>query len=145
VLIPVGRPVWLVMAAGLAEGQSAGLVYLDASRASSGSMSRTIAQTAAIRASRPEESALLRSASSWSMASATRRIADSSIEHTVEDYQVGGACKHASVSPVIHRPRRPACGQKLWITGRGNPREVFLPHSRWITFPLLIRSYPAVG
>src|SRR5260370_35510314 len=104
-------------------------------------MSRTIAQTAAIRASRSEESALLRSASSWSMASATRRRANSSIEHTVEDYQVGGAREHASLSPVIHRSRRPACGQRLWITEREIPGEVFLPPSRRITFPLLIGLY----
>ena len=78
--------------------------YLDASRASSGSISRTIAQTAAIRAARAAESALLRSASSWSMASATRRRADSSIEHTVEDYQVDGACGRAYESLVIHSP-----------------------------------------
>jgi len=63
---------------------------LDVSRASSGSISRTMAQTAAIRASRAAASALLRSASSWSMASARRRNADPSIEHTIEDYQVGG-------------------------------------------------------
>jgi len=63
---------------------SGGLPYLDASRASSGSISRTMAQTAAMRAARAAESALLRSASSWSMASATRRRADSSIEHTIE-------------------------------------------------------------
>jgi hypothetical protein len=104
-------------------------------------MSRTIAQTAAIRASRPEESALLRSASSWSMASATRRRADSSIEHTVEDYQVDGACGRAFVSPVIHRSSRLACGQRLWITDREIPVKVFLPHSRWIRFPLLTRAY----
>ena len=77
---------------------------MDASRASSGSISRTIAQTAAICAVRAAESALLRSASSWSMASATRRRADSSIEHTSEDYQVGGVCEGTSQSSVIHRP-----------------------------------------
>ena len=95
---------------GPVEGHSAGLAYPAASRASSGSISRTIAQTAAIRASRSEESALLRSLSSRSMASAKRRRANSSIEHTVEDYQVGGACEHAYVSPVIHRRRPPTCG-----------------------------------
>src|SRR6202042_3348864 len=70
--------------------QLGGFAYLDVSRASSGSISRTMAQTAAIRASRAAASALLRSASSWSMASARRRNADPSIEHTIEDYQVGG-------------------------------------------------------
>src|SRR5260370_20832485 len=75
----------------------------EASRASAGSMTPTIVQISAIRASRPAESALLRSASSWSIASATRRRADSSIEHTVEDYQVGGAREPASASRVIHR------------------------------------------
>ena len=80
-----------------------GSAYRDASRASSGSISRTIAQTAAIRAARAAESALLRSASSWSMASATRRRADSSIEHTVEDYQVGDVFGGTYQSPVIHR------------------------------------------
>src|SRR5579864_8035645 len=91
--------------------QRAESVYRETSRASVGSMSPTIAQISAIRASRSAESALLRSASSWSIASATRRRADSSIEHTVEDYQVGGAREPASVGPVIHRVPRVACGQ----------------------------------
>src|SRR6266849_2060141 len=91
--------------------QPAESVYREASRASSGSMSPTIVQISAIRASRPAESALLRSASSWSIASATRRRADSSIEHTVEDYQVGGAREHASASSVIHKVPGTACGQ----------------------------------
>ena len=64
-------------------GQS-GLSYLDASLASSGSISLTIDQTAATRASRSAASVLPRSASSWSMASATRWSARPSIEHTVE-------------------------------------------------------------
>src|SRR6266567_3330335 len=71
------------------------------------------------------------------MASATRRRADSSIEHTVEGYQLGGAGGRASVSPDIHRLTTHACGKELWTADREIPREVFLPHSRWITFPLL--------
>src|SRR5207253_10311319 len=105
-------------------------------RASSGSISRTMAQTAAIRAARAAESALLRSASSWSMASATRRSADSSIEHTIEDYQVGGVLGLACRSPVVHRLPARACGKPLWITHLENPPGIFLPHSRWIALPL---------
>jgi hypothetical protein len=79
------------------------------------------------------------------MASATRLRANSSIEHTVEDYQVDGACEGASASLVIHRPWRPACGQRLWITIREIPDEVFLPHSRWIAFPLFIELHLPLG
>jgi hypothetical protein len=104
--------------------------YLDASRASSGSISRTIAQTAAIRAAMAAESALVRSASSWSMASARRQRADSSIEHTIEGYQVDGARGRACRSLVIHTIQRRTCGKRLWIISRKNPSEVFLPHSR---------------
>src|SRR5271167_1442054 len=79
------------------------------------------------------------------MASATRLRADSSIEHTVEDYQVDGACAPASAGQVIHRLPEPACGQYPWITAQEIPREVFLPHSRWITFPLLTRVHLPFG
>ena len=126
-------PVWVSASQCWPPGGSA---YLDASRASSGSISRTIAQTAAIRAARTAESALLRSASSWSMASATRRRADSSIEHTVEDYQVDGACGRACRSLVIHTFTVVPV-EKTVDHQPGNSPEVFLPHSRWITFSLL--------
>jgi hypothetical protein len=52
----------------------------------------------------------LRSASSWSMASATRRSADSSVEHTVEYYQVDGVRVRASRRSVIHNMAAHACG-----------------------------------
>jgi hypothetical protein len=52
------------------------------------------------------------------MASATRRRADSSIEHTIEDYQVGGVGGPACRSSVIHRLTTRACGKALWITHR---------------------------
>ena len=77
--------------------------------------SRSARTTAAMRASRAAASALLRSASSWSMASARRLSADSSIEHTIEDYQVGGvpgpACR-SSVMPQVGRlvPVESRCG-----------------------------------
>ena len=114
---------------------------MDTSRASSGSISRTMAQTAAMRAARTAESALLRSASSWSMASATRRRADSSIEHTIEDYQVGDVLGPACRSLVIHRLPTCACGNSMWITRRENRPKVFLPHSRWIAFSLFTAQY----
>jgi len=124
---------------GIVVSYPGGLPYRDASRASSGSISRTIAHTAAIRAARTAESALLRSASSWSMASATRRRADSSIEHTIEDYQVGDVLGPTCRSLVIHRLAPRVCGKKLWITHRENHLKVFLPHSRWIASSLLTR------
>ena len=65
-------------------GGQPGLSYPEASRASSGSISLTIDQTAATRASRSAASVFWRSASSRSMASATRRSAPPSIEHTIE-------------------------------------------------------------
>jgi hypothetical protein len=114
---------------------------LDVSRASSGSISRTMAQTAAIRASRAAASALLRSASSWSMASARRRNADPSIEHTIEDYQVGGVPGPACRSSVIHRLAARACGKPLLIIHREIHPEVFLPHSWWIVFPQFTAIY----
>ena len=114
---------------------------MDVSRASSGSISRTMAQTAAIRASRAAASALLRSASSWSMASARRRRADSSIEHTIEDYQVGDVLGPACRTSVIHRLPVRACGKALWIIPREIHLEVFLPHSRWIAFPQFTATY----
>jgi len=102
-----------------------------------------------MRASSSEEPALLRSASSRSMASATRlraerRRADSSIEHTVEYYQFDGAPVRASgmlpgVSSKCSYPQSDdvflwikIVNYLLLISG-----QVFLPHSRWITFPLL--------
>jgi hypothetical protein len=60
----------------------------------------------------------LRSASSWSMASARRRNADPSIEHTIEDYQVGGVPGRACRSSVIHRLAPRACGKALLIFHR---------------------------
>jgi hypothetical protein len=83
----------------------------------------------------------LRSASSWSMASARRLSAGSSIEHTIEDYQVGGVLGAACRSSVIHRLRARACGKSLWITHREICPKFFLPHSRWITFPQLTAIY----
>jgi hypothetical protein len=59
-------------------------------------MSLTIDQTAATCAARLAASASPRLASSRSMASASRLSADSSFEHTVEDYQLDGASVHAS-------------------------------------------------
>jgi len=47
-------------------------------------MALTIDQMAATRASRSAAAVMLRSASSWSMASVTRRSAKKSIEHTIE-------------------------------------------------------------
>src|SRR5690348_2785254 len=102
-----------------------------------------------MRASRSEEPALLRSASSRSMASATRlraerRRASSSIEHTVEYYQFDGAPVRASgvlpgVSPNRSYPQ--FADVFLWIKIVDYlpliPGQVFLPHSRWITFSLL--------
>ena len=110
---------------------------MDASRASSGSISRTIAQTAAIRAARAAESALLRSASSWSMASATRRRADSSLEHTVEDYQVDGVCGGTCQSSVIHRKFTYACGKALWIITRKSTSDFFFHTAAESRFPCL--------
>jgi hypothetical protein len=52
------------------------------------------------------------------MASARRLSADSSIEHTIEDYQVGGVLGPACRSSVIHRLTVRACGKALWITRR---------------------------
>jgi len=108
-----------------------------------GSISRTIAQISAMRASRSEESGLLRSASSRSMASATRRRANSSIEHTVEYYQFDGAPVRASdVLPGVSSKRSyPQSNDVfLWIKIVDYlpliPGQVFLPHSRWITFYL---------
>jgi hypothetical protein len=101
-----------------------------------------------MRASRSEEAALLRSASSRSMASATRRRASSSIEHTVEYYQFDGAPVRASGVPSGVSPEHsyPQFNDVfLWIkivdylpliSG-----QVFLPHSRWITFSLFSRAY----
>lgn len=113
-----------------------------------GSISRTIAQISAMRASRSEEPALLRSASSRSMASATRRRANSSIEHTVEYYQSDGAPVRAScVLPGVSQNRGyPQFDDVfLWIKIVDYlpliPGQVFLPHSRWITFSLLSWAY----
>ena len=114
---------------------------MDVSRASSGSISRTMAQTAAMRASSAAASALLRSASSWSMASARRWSADSSIEHTVEDYQVDGACGRAYGNLVIHRFPAWSCGKKMWVINREIHPKVFLPHTRWTAFPQFIAVY----
>ena len=102
-----------------------------------------------MRASSSEEPALLRSASSRSMASATRlraerRRADSSIEHTVEYYQLDGAPVRTSgvlpgVSSECSYPQ--SDDVFLWIKIVDYmpliPGQVFLPHSRWITFSLL--------
>ena len=82
------------------------------------------------------------------MASATRRRASSSIEHTVEYYQFDGAPVRASgvlpgVSPNRSYPQFDAVF--LWIKIVDYlpliPGQVFLPHSRWITFSLLSGSY----
>src|SRR5215467_12348224 len=112
-----------------------GLPYLDASRASSGSISRTIAHTAAIRAARSAESALLRSASSWSMASATRRRADPSVEHTIEDYQAGDAFGGSYRSLVIHRILTHACGKSLWIITGKSTSDFFFHTAGGSHFP----------
>ena len=117
-----------------------GLPYLDASRASSGSISRTMAQTAAMRAARTAESALLRSASSWSMASATRRRADSSIEHTIEDYQVGDGLGPACRGSVIHRLPTCACGNSMWITHREIHPKFFFRTAGGSRFPCSQRN-----
>ena len=79
---------------------------------------RDVADGKDLRDARTAESALLRSVSSWSMASATRRRADSSIEHTIEDYQVGDGLGPACRSSVIHRLPTCACGNSMWITHR---------------------------
>jgi hypothetical protein len=82
------------------------------------------------------------------MASATRRRASSSIEHTVEYYQFDGAPVRAScvlpgVSPNRGYPQ--FADVFLWIKIVDYlpliPGQVFLPHSRWITFSLLSGSY----
>jgi hypothetical protein len=67
----------------------------------------------------------LRSASSWSMASARRRSADASIEHTIEDYQVEVVRGPASRSPVVHRLATHACGKALLIIHREIPPKFF--------------------
>jgi hypothetical protein len=78
------------------------------------------------------------------MASATRLRADSSIEHTIEGYQLGGVCVHAYGNRACTRlwlsyPQ--VVGVRLWILAVDNQREntsqVFLPHTRWIMFPQL--------
>jgi hypothetical protein len=78
------------------------------------------------------------------MASATRRRANSSIEHTVEYYQFDGAPVRASgvlpgVSPKRSYPQ--FNDVFLWIKIVDHlsliPGQVFLPHSRWITFALI--------
>jgi len=82
------------------------------------------------------------------MASATRRRADSSIEHTVEYYQFDGAPVRASgvlpgVSPERSYPQ--FNNVFLWIKIVDYllliPGQVFLPHSRWIAFSLLSSTY----
>ena len=81
------------------------------------------------------------------MASATRRRVGSSIEHTVEYYQFDGVPVHASgalpgVSPKRSYPQFDDVF--LWIKIVDYlsliPGQVFLPHSRWITFSLLSRA-----
>jgi hypothetical protein len=74
------------------------------------------------------------------MASATRRRADSSIEHTVEDYQVDdgpqGDLPKPGYPQIVH-----LCLWKTFVDHQlGNPPKVFLPHSRWITFSLFTGS-----
>jgi hypothetical protein len=71
------------------------------------------------------------------MASATRLNADSSIEHTVEDYQVGGAREPAFSGSVIHSYYPQPRSKALWITCQENPRQVFFPHTRWSAFSQL--------
>src|SRR5580692_3155287 len=71
------------------------LAYLDATFASSGSTSPTIAHTAATCPSRSCAPACLRIASSCSMASVTHFSAISPVEYTVEAYQAGGGREHA--------------------------------------------------
>lgn len=82
------------------------------------------------------------------MASATRRRAGSSIEHTVEYYQLDGAPARASgvlpgVSPEHSYPQ--FNDVILWIKIVDYlpliPGQVFLPHSRWITYSQLSRAY----
>jgi hypothetical protein len=78
------------------------------------------------------------------MASATRRRASSSLEHTVEYYQSdGGPVRASCVLPGVssNRSYPQFVDVFLWIKIvdylppiRG---QVFLPHSRWITFSLL--------
>ena len=127
---------------------------MDTSRASCGSISRTIAQTAAIRVARAAESALLRSASSWSMASATRRRADSSIEHTVEDYQVEGAFGRAYESPVIHRFSPTSVEKDCGSSARKSARSfsstqpvdhIFPAHSRTTVAKIIISTVLSPG
>src|SRR5437016_9475558 len=94
-----------------------------------------MAQTAAIRAARTAESALLRSASSWSMASATRRRADSSIEHTIEDYQLGDVLR-ARLPKLGYPQVADLCLWKLDVDHPpGNPPEVFFRTAGGSRFP----------
>ena len=107
---------------------------------SSGSMSPTIAQTAATCSSRPSVPALLRFASSWSMAPQRASARDSSVEHTVEDYQPGGAASVLSASSFPQFRGRP-----LWIMAvdirRKIARQLFLPHTQWIEVPQLVKGH----
>jgi hypothetical protein len=74
-------------------------------------------------------------ASSWSMASTRRLSADSSIEHTVEDYQVDGRCGRASADAVIHSYWMDACGFRLWITSRKNLMKFFFHTAGGLCLP----------
>jgi hypothetical protein len=73
-------------------------------------MSLTIDQTAATCAAKLAASASPRLASSRSMASASRFSADSSFEHIVEDYQLGGVRAHPSVILMSTAKRASAVG-----------------------------------
>jgi hypothetical protein len=59
------------------------------------------------------------------MASATRLSADSSVEHTVEDYQVDGVRERAFPPPVIHSYSPQPSSATLWISCRKFPAKYF--------------------
>ena len=111
-----------------------------------GRCSRTMAQTAAIRAARSAGIRALadrRRAGRWPRPRAGERprLSNTPSKTIRSAVSCGPACRQSPVMPQV-LPTPAPVDTTLWITDPAKiHREVFLPHSRWITFPLLTGPY----